>query len=133
WRRAERAGPAGHTRPRQTVPSPHKGDRMQTAQGSRADHRRVPAEAVATASPAGLRLSLLNGFRLPRDDRLVVLPRAAERLVAYVALTGTCSRAQVAGTLWADMRYDQALACLRSALWRLRRLCRGTVRATAVS
>jgi DNA-binding SARP family transcriptional activator len=82
---------------------------------------------------AGLRLSLLNGFRLTHDDTLVALPRVAERLLAYLALTGRRARPHVAGTLWPDVRDEQALACLRSALWRLGRLCQGVVAATPES
>jgi len=82
---------------------------------------------------AGLRLSLLNGFRLTHDDTLVALPHGAERLLAYLALTGRRARPHVAGTLWPDVREEQALASLRSALWRLGRLCQGVVTATPES
>ena len=78
-----------------------------------------------------LGVDLLNGFRLTRDEHLVVLPRGAERLLAYMALTGRRARPRVAGTLWADVGAEQALACLRTALWRLGRLCPGGLAATA--
>jgi len=83
--------------------------------------------------PIALTLNLLNGFRLAWDDRPVVLPRGAERLLAYMALTGRRARLRVAGTLWADVRTEQALACLRTALWRLGRLCPGALAATPES
>lgn len=74
-----------------------------------------------------LRLNLLDGFRLTRSGAHVTLPRGAERLLAYLALTGRRPRAHVAGTLWPDVRDEQALASLRSALWRLGRGCPGAL------
>jgi DNA-binding SARP family transcriptional activator len=70
---------------------------------------------------------LLGGFQLIRGDVLVPLPNGAKRLVAYLSLSGPRARADVAGTLWPDMRDEQALACLRSALWRLGRVSPGAV------
>ncbi len=96
--------------------------------------RTAPTDRRAAGAPAPTpRVHLLNGFRVTRDDHPVVLPRAAERLVAYLALTGPCERAHVARTLWPEMRDDQAYACLRSGLWRLGRLCPGVVTATAAT
>jgi DNA-binding SARP family transcriptional activator len=101
--------------------------------GPATNGRCVPADALVAPRTAGLRLTLLNGFRLTQDDTLVALPRGAERLLAYLALTGRRARPHVAGTLWPDVRDEQALACLRSALWRIGRLCQGVVAATPES
>lgn len=71
----------------------------------------------------GLGLYLLDGFRLACDGELVHLPSSSQRLVAFLALRGRpTSRARVAFTLWADFGEERALASLRSALWRLRRV-----------
>jgi len=66
-------------------------------------------------------LTLLGGFELRLGRRATQLPPGAERVIAYVALhAGPASRANVAGTLWPEMREERALANLRSAIWRLR-------------
>ena len=44
---------------------------------------------------------------------------SGERLLAYLALKPGATREAVAWRLWLDHREDQALACLRSTLWRL--------------
>ena len=44
------------------------------------------------------------------------------RLIAFLALRGPTPRVTVAGTLWPDTTEDRALASLRTAVWRLRRL-----------
>jgi DNA-binding SARP family transcriptional activator len=74
-----------------------------------------------------LRLRLLGGFQLLRGDTVVLLPNGAKRLLAYLSLTGPRARADVAGTLWPERRDEQALACLRSTLWRLGRVDSGGV------
>jgi DNA-binding SARP family transcriptional activator len=73
------------------------------------------------------RVGLLGGFRLFSGDTVLPLPNGAKRLVAYLSLTGPRARADVAGTLWPEVRDEQALACLRSTLWRLGRLAPGAV------
>jgi DNA-binding SARP family transcriptional activator len=81
-------------------------------------------------TPAGtcpLAVELLGGFRMIRGRTTVPVPNGAQRLVAYLALAGPRARTHVAGTLWPEMRDEQALACLRSTLWRLGRLCPGVV------
>jgi DNA-binding SARP family transcriptional activator len=50
------------------------------------------------------------------------IPLSARRVVAFVALRGRSSRAEVAGTLWPEVSDSKAQACLRTALWRLRQL-----------
>jgi DNA-binding SARP family transcriptional activator len=79
------------------------------------------------AGAESLQVKLLGGFRLIRGRTAVPLPNGARRLVVYLALAGPCARADVAGTLWPEVRDEQALACLRSTLWRLGRLAPGAV------
>jgi DNA-binding SARP family transcriptional activator len=93
----------------------------------------LDADAPALLGGTELRLSLLEAFRLVRNETIVVVPHGAERLVAYLALTGRRARTHVAGTLWPEMRDEQALACLRSALWRLGRMCPGALATTGES
>lgn len=67
-------------------------------------------------------LTMIGPFGLRRNGSIVALPPSVERVVAYLALHhGPATRANVAGTLWADASEDRAMASLRSALWRLRR------------
>ena len=66
---------------------------------------------------------LLRGFELRRDEEHVLLPPAAERLVAFLALEkGRMKRVYVAGALWIDSSQEAANANLRTGLWRLRQL-----------
>src|SRR6266508_1407435 len=75
----------------------------------------------ASAAPS-VRLSLLKGFQLVCDQRPVVLPYGAQRLLAFLGLQERPQqRDSVAGALWTDSSEDHAAASLRSALWRLRR------------
>lgn len=67
-------------------------------------------------------VSLLGTFEFRVGARVVELPRAAERLVAFLALQqGSVTRHRVAGVLWPDASEERSLGSLRSALWRLRR------------
>ncbi|MGR6964514.1 AfsR/SARP family transcriptional regulator [Geodermatophilus sp. URMC 61] len=81
-----------------------------------------------------VRIGLLDGFTLVTDPMRPagrdVVPRAVQRLVAHVCLTGRPGRAAVAGLLWGDVPEDQAQASLRSALWRLRRVAPGLLDTT---
>ena len=90
----------------------------------------IRSQTETEPSTRELRLDLLDGFRLARDGDAVILPHGVERLLAYVALTGESPRPEIARTLWPGTGDDQALACLRSTLWRLGRLCRGAVTTT---
>lgn len=78
--------------------------------------------AVSSAGDAAaLRVSLLNGVQLRRDEEVVDLPLGAQRLLAFVALHDRpLFRQHVAGTLWPDVTENRSNGCLRSALWRLR-------------
>ncbi len=67
-------------------------------------------------------LSLLGTFEFRIEGARVELPRAAERLLAFLALQRHgVTRHKVAGVLWPDVSEDRSLGSLRSALWRLRR------------
>jgi DNA-binding SARP family transcriptional activator len=58
----------------------------------------------------------------------VGVPRASQRLLAFLALRGgVANRATVAGTLWPDATESHAYSNLRSALARLQRTCRETL------
>jgi DNA-binding SARP family transcriptional activator len=79
--------------------------------------RDVPAPAAAET-----RLVLLDGFQVSSDDRTVVLPHGAQRLVAFLAVSRRpLLRAYVAGALWPETADERAHANLRSTLWRLHR------------
>jgi len=67
------------------------------------------------------RLRTLGAFELTADGLPIVLPRAEQRLVAYLAIRGPAPRTGVAGTLWGDLPEARALACLRTTIWRLQR------------
>ena len=76
-------------------------------------------------------VSLLGGFRLSVDGTEVPLRAVQQRVVALVALRGPISRSRLAGTLWPDVVESQALARLRTAIWRVNRAT-PTVLATGV-
>ena len=77
-------------------------------------------------------LRLLRDFELQRQGKVVQLPMSTQRLVAFLALRGRpTTRIHVASTLWIDGSEDHAKACLRTALWRLRRLSATMVDATS--
>jgi DNA-binding SARP family transcriptional activator len=76
-----------------------------------------------------VRLELLDGFRLEVDGGPVATLNSAQRLVAYLALHGPVARVVAAGTLWADVPEEQALASLRTAMWRCNRAVNGLVTA----
>lgn len=96
---------------------------------------RTDARDGAAAPPAATtdaRLSLLRGFELVYDGAHVPVPPAAERLIAFLALSGRrLLRAYVAGVLWIDSSQEAANASLRTTLWRLRQPARPIVEATA--
>ncbi|NEA30237.1 BTAD domain-containing putative transcriptional regulator [Streptomyces sp. SID13031] len=81
-------------------------------------------ETLDEENPEAAKLRLLDGFRVVVDQQTLSIPLSARRVVAYVALRGRSSRAEVAGTLWPEVSDSKAQACLRTALWRLRQLSR---------
>jgi DNA-binding SARP family transcriptional activator len=69
-----------------------------------------------------LELQLITVFRaLHRGDGEITLAPSCQRLVAFLAVRGPLPRSYVAFRLWPDHPEDQALACLRTTLWRLPR------------
>ena len=79
-----------------------------------------------------VRLGLLGGFGLSIGGEPVTLPVGSQRLLALLALEDApVRRDRVAGVLWANLDDQSSHACLRSALWRLRRLCPQSVRTDA--
>jgi DNA-binding SARP family transcriptional activator len=68
-------------------------------------------------------LVLLDGFELYQEGRCVQLPFSAQRLLALLALAGRPTlRSYASAMLWPDTAEERANGCLRSALWRVRRL-----------
>jgi DNA-binding SARP family transcriptional activator len=84
--------------------------------------------SAATISLSGhgydpVRLSLLKGFKLHRGTEVALLPRNAQRVVAFLALQDTpLRRNHVAQCLWLDVPEARAAANLRTALWRIHKL-----------
>lgn len=78
---------------------------------------------------AGVRLQLLEGFALESSDSPVDVPVGMQRLLAFLALHGTAHRCVVAGTLWPEVPEAQALASLRTGIWRMNRTVPGVVHA----
>lgn len=74
------------------------------------------------------RLQLLDGFALERGGVRLDVPVGVQHLIAFVALTGPTHRCVVAGTLWRDVPEAQALASLRTGIWRVNRLVPDLVR-----
>jgi len=78
--------------------------------------------ALRTSMPA-TRLALLRGFVLSHGDRILLLPRNAERLVAFLALNkGALWRCYIAGSLWPETAEVNAAANLRTAVWRIQQV-----------
>jgi DNA-binding SARP family transcriptional activator len=77
-------------------------------------------------------VSLLGGFRLWwRGNLQAGVPRASQRLLAFLALRGgVANRAVVAGMLWPDATQSHAYSNLRSALARLERTSRKVLHAS---
>jgi len=76
---------------------------------------------------SGGRLHLLEAFALRRAYQLIDVPVGMQRLLAFLALRGPAPRAMVAGTLWPEVPEAQALASLRTGMWRLNRMLPGLV------
>jgi DNA-binding SARP family transcriptional activator len=75
---------------------------------------------------------LLDGFRLYNGDARLRVPDTCQRVVALLALhPTTLSRAFVAGSLWAERPDCQAHGSLRTAVWRLQKLCPGLLTASS--
>lgn len=76
----------------------------------------------------GTGLRVLGTFDLWQSGRHSPVTPSGQRLLAFVAVEGRpVSRGQLAGSLWPDVRESEALARLRTALWRLNRSAPGLV------
>ncbi len=96
-----------------------------SAVGAQMSERRV---VVRSGPSAGWRLRLMQGFELTREGRPVSLPVTAQRVLAFLAVTGRpLMREYVAGVLWPDSTEAHASGSLRSALWRLHGHANGTI------
>jgi DNA-binding SARP family transcriptional activator len=80
--------------------------------------------------PGTYELDLLGGFSLRRWRKTCRVPNGGRRLVAYVALHGSCRRGEMAGALWPDVSEERALATLRTGIWRLNRALPGLITCT---
>jgi DNA-binding SARP family transcriptional activator len=88
--------------------------------------REAPQAGVADrhhAPPDSVCLDLLDRFCMRRDNHEITPSPGEQRLLAFLAVRGNTRRALVAGTLWPEVTEVQALASLRTALWRLHRAC----------
>jgi DNA-binding SARP family transcriptional activator len=69
----------------------------------------------------GLRLRLLREFALEDAGTRIDVPVGTQRLIAFLALRGPSHRCFVAGMLWPEVPESQALASLRTGVWRVNR------------
>jgi len=86
--------------------------------------------AQPTTDPwfATARVNLLSGFEVTSPTGTIELPSVGSRLVAYLALQDRpVPRTSVARDLWPQATHDKGQASLRSALWRIRKVCRRLV------
>jgi len=75
-------------------------------------------------------IHVLGGFSLRVADGQVVVPRNAQRVLGFLAVTGVEHlRDTIAGQLWPAAAPERAMSNLRTALWRVRRANPGIVRA----
>ncbi|MFF7311584.1 BTAD domain-containing putative transcriptional regulator [Streptomyces sp. NPDC008137] len=65
------------------------------------------------------RLQLLGRFHLKHAGESIELCMNAQRLVAFLYLSGRSSRTLAAGTLWPDVAEERARGSLRTTLWHL--------------
>lgn len=76
-------------------------------------------------------VTVLGQFRLLRGMSVVRVPRASQRLLAFLALRGRIvERAVLAGALWPEASEPHAYSSLRAALTRLQRTARMAVAAS---
>ncbi len=93
---------------------------------------RIQVSPPTLTSNRQIQLGLLGGFEVTRGGNPDSLPLSSQRVVAFLAVHARpLQRVYVAGTLWPDVSEDHANACLRSALWRLRRRDYSLVEITA--
>jgi DNA-binding SARP family transcriptional activator len=91
----------------------------------------MPGFEVLPDTDTDFLIALLGGFGLFWGSSVLGVPRASQRLLAFLALhSGMVNRAAVAGNLWPDASERHAYTNLRSALARLQSTAR---KALAVS
>lgn len=78
---------------------------------------------------APLSLRLLGGLALADDGEALHLTMRGQRLVAFFALHRAASRTGVSAALWPDLGERQALASLRTLVWRVHKVCPALLRA----
>ncbi|MDA3628558.1 BTAD domain-containing putative transcriptional regulator [Saccharopolyspora oryzae] len=92
------------------------------------------AERRRTRTPAQpdqpFRLTLLGGWELQASGEAVAMSSSGQRLLALLALRGRTQRDYAAGILWPESDDQNALANLRTTLWRVRQRARGAVIST---
>jgi DNA-binding SARP family transcriptional activator len=75
------------------------------------------------SSPPTIALAVLGGFELRVNQQFVLLPRAARRVLVFVAVRNRPQeRTYVAQSIWPGATERHADGNLRSSLWKLRRL-----------
>lgn len=78
-----------------------------------------------------MRVRLLDGFVLelrgPGPQSAPDLPRAVQRLIAHLSLSGRPARTAIAGRLWPDVSEEHAHGSLRSSLWRVHKVAPGLI------
>lgn len=75
-------------------------------------------------------INLLGGFSVHVAQRVVLMPRNAQRVLGFLAVTGVDQlRDTVAGHLWPAAVPERAMSNLRTALWRVRQADAQIVRA----
>lgn len=68
-------------------------------------------------------LRLLGSFRLEIDGIAVGLPIQSQRVIGFLSIVQRPERREsIAGRLWGDLDQTNAQACLRTALWRIRKV-----------
>jgi DNA-binding SARP family transcriptional activator len=95
---------------------------------------RIPSQRGARLTPDGpddrYQLTLLGGFSLRRDGAEIELAPSAQRLLAFLAVHRRHPRGYVSSMLWPEYPQEQALASLRTALWRVRSRAGGILLST---
>ena len=94
---------------------------------SRGDAVRTHIALPQAASTIPVAVRLCGAFEVHSYQRRLIVPPSTERVIAFMALKGLVSRTLVAGTLWPERPEGQASACLRTALWRIRKLCQAMI------
>jgi DNA-binding SARP family transcriptional activator len=79
------------------------------------------------------RLQLLDHFAFETEGSSPNVPLAVQRLLAFLGLRGLSHRSRIAGTLWPDVEETLALASLRTAVWRLKKVNPDCVRCEGLS